>query len=239
MMMSAIMLDDLLYGRTTLRSDDHLVTTGISVALHPEVYAPFMELRNKAASAGIDLRIASGQRDFARQLMIWNRKAAGDIPVLDDGGKQINIQALAPRDRVMAILRWSSLPGASRHHWGTDVDVFDAAVMPEGYKVQLTTEEAYGLFGHLHRWLDQQISSGDACGFFRPYVTDRGGVAPEPWHLSYAPLARHFQQAFSVTALASQLATSDIALRDDILANLEYIHRCYIDVPAAAYPAQA
>ena len=27
-------------------------------------------------------------------------------------------------------------------------------------------------------------------GFYRPYASDRGGVQPEPWHLSYAPVAR-------------------------------------------------
>ena len=32
-----------------------------------------------------------------------------------------------------------------------------------------------------------------AFGFFRPYTTDRGGVAPEPWHLSYAPVAARAQ----------------------------------------------
>ncbi len=38
----------------------------------------------------------------------------------------------AEAERVAAILVWSALPGASRHHWGTDCDVIDAAALPPG-----------------------------------------------------------------------------------------------------------
>ena len=34
--------------------------------------------------------------------------------------------------RIDAILCWSALPGGSRHHWGTDCDVIDAAALPAG-----------------------------------------------------------------------------------------------------------
>ncbi|NIM47861.1 MAG: D-alanyl-D-alanine carboxypeptidase family protein, partial [Gemmatimonadales bacterium] len=86
-------------------------------------------------------------------------------------------------------LRWSALPGASRHHWGTDLDVYDLAARPEGYEVELIPEEvdAGGMFGPLHEWLDGRIAADAAFGFFRPYERDRQGVAPERWHLSYAP----------------------------------------------------
>ena len=38
---------------------------------------------------------------------------------------------------MVGILEWSALPGASRHHWGSEFDVFDLAALPEGYRVQL------------------------------------------------------------------------------------------------------
>ena len=49
------------------------------------------------------------------------------------------------------------LPGASRHHWGHDVDIYDAAAMPEGYQIQLTPEEVEGagIFAPMHDWLDR------------------------------------------------------------------------------------
>ena len=38
-------------------------------------------------------------------------------------------------------------------------------------------------------------------GFFRPYRTDRGGVSPEPWHLSYAPVSLPALESLSLSML--------------------------------------
>ena len=43
--------------------------------------------------------------------------------------------------RVETILLWSALPGASRHHWGSDIDVADGHVMARGYQPQLVVGE--------------------------------------------------------------------------------------------------
>jgi hypothetical protein len=87
------------------------------------------------------------------------------------------VRRLTPAERVAAILWWSALPGTSRHHWGTDFDVLDAAAMPAGYKLQVIPAEYLegGPFHRLTTWLDAHMG---AFGFFRPYTTDRGGVAP-------------------------------------------------------------
>jgi len=227
----------LLYG---LRSEGFVAATenGGGSLLHPAVVEPFNALKASAANADIDLQAASGFRSFERQLSIWNRKVSGQLTVLDSNGQPINLNHLTEPERVFAILRWSSLPGASRHHWGTDLDVFDAAALPNGYQVQLTLEESNTMFGRLHRWLDLQLEQNNAMGFFRPYQTDRGGIAPEPWHLSYAPLAKDFQRAFSISQLARILAETDIALKKVILANLDEIYTRFIEVPYSIYPAK-
>ena len=81
--------------------------------------------------------------------------------------------------------------------------------MPAGYKLQVVPAEylAGGLFHRLTTWLDAHMH---AFGFFRPYTTDRGGVSPEPWHLSYAPVARRAQAALSLDGLRAVLAASEI-----------------------------
>ncbi|HEY5265115.1 MAG TPA: M15 family metallopeptidase, partial [Steroidobacteraceae bacterium] len=94
-------------------------------ALHAHVVAPFLNLRRAASADGFDLWPASSFRDFARQLAIWNGKFSGERPLLDASGQAIDAAALSPADRITAILLWSALPGASRHHWGTDVDFID------------------------------------------------------------------------------------------------------------------
>ena len=113
----------------TGRSDDHLLYVE-GVGLQSDCWRALGALRGKAARKGFDLQVASGFRSFDRQLTIWNGKARGERPVHDDEGLPVNLDRLSPVERVTAILRFSALPGASRHHWGTDVDVFDAAALP-------------------------------------------------------------------------------------------------------------
>lgn len=226
----------LLYG---LGAESCVAVPGCEAGLlHASVVEPFCALVESAARVAIDLKMASGFRGFERQLSIWNRKASGQLSVLGNDGLPIDISQLTEIDRVFAILRWSALPGASRHHWGTDLDVFDARGLPKDYQLQLTVDESRTKFGRLHAWLDGQIACNKAQGFFRPYQIDRGGIAPEPWHLSYAPLAADFQQAFSIEQLARILDETDISLKASILANLDEIQARFIDVPYSIYPAK-
>ncbi|MFN2168980.1 MAG: M15 family metallopeptidase, partial [Anaerolineae bacterium] len=129
--------------------------------------------------AGFELAIASSFRSFERQRAIWNAKACGARPVHDDVGCAIDMARLDPAQQLRAILRFSALPGASRHHWGTDLDVYDAAAVAPGYQLRLSPEEVAdeGVFGPLHRWLDGRMAAGRSHGFYRPYGVDRGGVA--------------------------------------------------------------
>lgn len=220
----------ILTGRTTR----HLVEIGEGVWLHRELAAPWQRLAAEAAGQGIQLAIASGFRGFERQLAIWNRKAAGDRPVMDSDGNSLDINRLGDWDRVLAILRWSALPGASRHHWGTDMDIWDRAAVGADYRPALTPDEYRpgGVFGRLGQWLD----SREADGFFRPYSLDRGGVAPEPWHLSYGPLAATFEAALDITCLRQVLEASDMALKAVVLGHLEEIYHRFV-LPGQSSPA--
>jgi LAS superfamily LD-carboxypeptidase LdcB len=210
------------------RARDHLSElTDPPCALHNEVVAPFLAMRAAAAADGIDLVAFSSFRDFDRQLAIWNGKFRGERPMQDRAGIPLDALQLAPAERVAAILWWSALPGASRHHWGTDFDVLDARAPPAGYKVQVVPAEylAGGPFHRLTTWLDANMH---AFGFFRPYTTDRGGVAPEPWHLSYAPVAGRAQEALSMDTLRAVLAASDIEGKAEVLASLEPNYSRYV-----------
>ncbi len=186
------MTETLTDAQLTGRDPSHLLELPGGHRLVPEAAAAFARLQADARAAGFELAIASSYRDFDRQLAIFNGKARGERAVHDDAGAPVDLAALPAEQRLFAILRFSALPGTSRHHWGTDLDVFDAAAVPEGYRVQLTPQEVYppGPFAPLHEWLDARMAAGESHGFFRPYEQDRGGIAPERWHLSYAPLAR-------------------------------------------------
>jgi LAS superfamily LD-carboxypeptidase LdcB len=210
----------------------------LGAPVHRDVVEPFSELRRAAASAGFDLAIDSAFRGFDRQLSIWNRKAGGELAVLDGDARPIDITTLTHRELVFAILRWSALPGASRHHWGTDIDVYDAAAMPEGYQVELIPSEyeGDGFFAPISRWLDVRIANRTSFGFFRPYDRDRKGVAPERWHLSFAPIATSYMALMSPDLLRAAIETANMRLKDAVLEHLDEIFTRFVtntnpDVP--------
>lgn len=203
----------------------------LACRVHQQVLEPLLFLEQRAASAGFILKVASSYRSFERQLLIWNNKARGLRPVLNDAGEFIDINLLSERAKVFAILRWSALPGASRHHWGTDIDVYDGSRMAADYQLQLTVAETQGdgPFAQFHRWLNDELLLGNS-EFFRPYAQDRGGIAPEPWHLSYAPLANLFSRQLTQEVLRQQLEQTEVELKQTLLDNLDEIYQRFICV---------
>ncbi len=122
----------------TGRAATHVVQRDdLGAAIHRDALAPFLALKAAAAGAGIELQIASGFRDFAAQLRIWNMKYRGERPLYDEAGNVRDHASLDAGELIDGILCWSALPGASRHHWGTDIDVIDRAAMPENYRYRL------------------------------------------------------------------------------------------------------
>lgn len=212
----------------TGRTKSHLAPLpGQRTQLHADMVAEFQALQRRAAQQGFDLQVASGFRSFERQLAIWNAKASGQRPVLDSSGRPLAMAALTPLQQVQAIMRWSALPGASRHHWGTEVDIWDRAAVAPDYQVQLVSAEyaADGPFGPLSRWLRDHMADN---GFYLPYGEDRGGVAPEPWHLSYRPLASEYAQALTPELLHGLLSASGLGLKSVVLEHLDSLFDRYI-----------
>jgi LAS superfamily LD-carboxypeptidase LdcB len=195
--------------------------------LHPEAARAFVGLRAEAAKAGIDLMPASTFRDFQRQLTIWNDKYYGRRPLLDAAGRGLDPKRLSDEQIVEAILLWSALPGASRHHWGTEIDVVDRSALPAGQQPQMVPTEYQngGIFERLGRWIPQHC--GD-FGFFLPYDVDRGGVQPEPWHLSYAPISTPALAQLTVEVLEAALSEVEIAAAAVVRRQLPSIHSRYV-----------
>jgi LAS superfamily LD-carboxypeptidase LdcB len=210
-------------------------------ALHYAAATSFLAMRDAAATAGLDLAAASGFRDFDRQLAIWNGKWRGERPLLDRDGRALDAGALDEGARVDAILRWSALPGGSRHHWGSDLDVMDAAALPEGYRVQLVPEEYApgGVFGRLAAWLEEHMAR---FGFYRPYAGGQYGAGAEPWHLSYWPVASEALESLTLPVLRRALAGSELLGRDSVLERLPEIYTRFIlgvDAPHRAAAPRA
>lgn len=214
----------------TGKTEAHLVLDSKSSKLiHREMQIDLNALREKAEAFGFKLEIASSFRSFEQQLKIWNAKARGERTLLDSEGKELAFNALSKKELMYAILRWSALPGASRHHWGSDIDVFDSSNIPEGYIVQLTTEETTGggVFAPFHTWLDSELSRSP---FYRPYSSDTGGIAPEKWHISYRPVSEKYMQLLSYDLIEEVIANSEIELKTTILTELPEVYSRFIHI---------
>ncbi len=220
------MTPEQLTGQTT----SHLVETVVgqkTFLVHPKVSRDLLALKRAAADAGFNLNIASGFRDFDRQMAIWNNKMSGQTDILDNDSQVMDTSQLSEADKVLAILRWSALPGGSRHHWGCDFDVFDRDSLPLGTTLKLEPWEY--LSGHQHAfylWLKENLTQ---YGFFFPYALDRGGVAIEPWHISHKSVSEQCLQQLDVATLAQQLRPASILGNQTVLIQLENIYNRFIN----------
>jgi len=196
-------------------------------SLHVHAAAAFRSLHRAARAAGFDPYPWSSFRDFERQIAIWNDKFSGARAVRDANGRPLDITRLTAPERVAAILHWSALPGASRHHWGTDFDVVDRNALRDGYTVRLVAEEfaADGPFAAMHAWLEANASR---YGFFRPFRGVRSGVQAEPWHYSFAPLAEPARRLLSPAILREVLDAAPLLGKEAVLRNLDELHARYV-----------
>ena len=218
----------------TGRDRSHLIEWRPGHWLQPQVAEAMEHMTQAANNEGIDLQPVSSFRDCARQLAIWNAKWLGQRPILDIHSRPMDINQLSEQQKLFAILTWSALPGASRHHWGTDLDVYDAAAVnnwPE--KFQLIPQE-YAQGGPCHKlacWLDK---NAQRLGFFQPYQQYTGGIATEPWHLSHRRCADQMQSQLSLMTLQQCIEELDILGKEVILANLPDIYYRFIQLNTEA-----
>ncbi len=141
-----------------------------NVYLDKEAYRAFLKMYNAAYKDGFKLMIISATRPFDYQKGIWERNWA----------KRKNIKD--PVKRALDILKFSSMPGTSRHHWGTEVDLN-------------VLENSYYSSGKGKQIFDWMTKNAFKYGFCRPYTAGRPyGYNEEKWHWSYKPLSEIYTQ---------------------------------------------
>lgn len=154
------------------------------------------DLFSDAFDKGFELRIASAYRSFYKQFKIFDDKFKGKRPVLDANENPMDISSLSDEQKVLEIIRFSSIPGFSRHHFGTDFDIYAVNLLPEGKQLELTAREYQkgNYFYKLGQYLSQNLNK---FGFKRPF-NGKGTIALEPWHISFSKKADECIDAFPV-----------------------------------------
>ncbi len=152
-------------------------TTKTNEYLRADVYEAFKKMREEALKDGITLTIVSGARNFDRQKSIWEAKWNGERKV---EGKNLALEVKDPQERARLILLYSSMPGTSRHHWGTDIDIN-------------SLEDSYFLSGKgkkEYEWLQSRAAEFGFCQVYSPKGDSRPyGYEEEKWHWSYMPVS--------------------------------------------------
>ncbi|MDU8924034.1 M15 family metallopeptidase [Pasteurellaceae bacterium LIM206] len=198
-------------------------------ALQVQAVKAFLALQKRAVRHGFDLQPASSFRDFQRQRLIWNGKFNGERKVHDDEGNPLVLSALSDWRKCQAILRWSALPGASRHHWGTEIDVFDPHLLPPNQSLQLEPweYEAGGYFYELSEFLRHNLVDFD---FTLPFLSQPQGkmIGREPWHISYLPLAEQAAAQFNPELLLQAWQGEEIAGLATLNKHIQEIFEEYI-----------
>ncbi|MFV0575569.1 MAG: M15 family metallopeptidase [Vibrio sp.] len=167
--------------------------------VHHAVKKPLEGLIQDAKVNGFDFSIASSFRDYHRQAAIWNAKFTGERPILDNNSQPLDASQLTELEKIHAIMRWSALPGGSRHHWGCELDVYARNCLPENVTIQLEPwEYETGHQAEFFQWLTEAMPK---FGFYLPYQQDLGGVAIEPWHISEVEIGKAMLNQLSIDAL--------------------------------------
>jgi LAS superfamily LD-carboxypeptidase LdcB len=194
--------------------------------VHPEVKIDLQRLLHAAEDDGVTIAIVSSYRSFERQLTIWNEKWQGHRAVVSRHGRTLNLEQLSDIEKYKAICLWSALPGLSRHHWGTDFDIFSQQAIDEGHKVALSPSEFSkgNVCSELNDWLDTNLSR---FGFFRPYLTYRQGVSDEPWHISHQSTTHNILNNFPYEECRNWIEKSEIKSRDFIINHLDHYREKY------------
>ncbi len=220
---------DWLLGRLEYAKDSRFVQLGAPYTerkgsyLHRQAYSAFRKMHSAAAKQGMQLKILSAARNFRQQKAIWEAKWRGERRVK---GLQLNKAFPDPLERARYILRYSSMPATSRHHWGSEIDLNALEnsyfMQGKGRRLYLWLRKNAARFGFCQPYSARRAvacqkvgqqeqksgsqkpeyrkpeyqESGSQKSKYRKSCYQRSGYEEERWHWSYLPIARPLTKAY-------------------------------------------
>ena len=179
--------------------------------MHKETGVAFQKMKSEAAKQNIAIEVVSAYRSFQRQKEIFEGKYS-----------KYMAQGLEPLKAIEKIIEYSTIPGTSRHHWGTELDIIDSNAKPRPKSVLLPELfHAKGPFCKLKDWLDENANS---FGFYEVYTNNanRKGFKYEPWHFSYAAVSKPMLTAYKKLDIRS-------ILQEEKIMGSEYFSEAFIE----------
>lgn len=207
---SLIAQDQISYSVEQLTGRGGLEMAGSQQQLQKEVWKAYEEMREAAKLEGINIQVVSGYRTYDRQKAIYNSKY-----------NRFTNEGKTPTQAIAEILKYSTIPGTSRHHWGTEMDIIDAN---QPQPASVLEEEHYhgnGPYSKMKAWLDKHSES---FGFYEVYSNKKGrkGFQYEPWHFSFKPISVPMLEQF-------MCLDSEVILSDETLAGKKHLSEKFIN----------
>ncbi|WP_299683305.1 M15 family metallopeptidase [uncultured Dokdonia sp.] len=186
------------------------LTSGTGYKLRPDAAVAFEQLKAAALKDKIQIKVVSSYRDYAHQNRIWERKY-----------NRFRESELSPIQAIKKIIEYSTIPGTSRHHWGTDIDLIDGTPKVTGDVLVPSKFHGTGPFCKFKEWMDAHANS---FGFYLVYtdIADRKGFNYEPWHYSYAPLSIPYLKSYNGLDIKT-------ILQENKLVGSEHLTSTFID----------
>lgn len=181
--------------------------TGNNYRLRSETAKSFVKMVQAARKDGLVIAVISSYRGFESQKTIWNAKYL-----------KYQSEGLEPEAIIEKIIEYSSLPGTSRHHWGTEIDIVEGSKeIPEDPLIADYFQKN-GPYHTLYQWLKENASTFQ---FLEPYTNDpnRTGFAYEPWHWSFAELSIPFLEKYQKIDLPIKFSKLSLEGRSHLTAS--------------------
>lgn len=172
---------------------------GEGYKIRKEAHLAFLKMKAEAKKEGINLTVVSSYRSYSHQKRIWERKF-----------KRFRSDGLSIENSIKKIIEYSTIPGTSRHHWGTDIDIYDANKKYSGGILQPENYHGNGPFCRLKEWMDKHAKN---YGFYLVYTdnANRKGFKYEPWHYTYKALSYNYLKMYKKLDIAQILKKDQLS----------------------------
>ncbi len=197
-----------------------LLTQGVDYKLRPIAAQAFEQMKTAAKADGITLKVVSSYRNYAHQNRIWERKY-----------KRFRESGLSHTTTISKIIEYSTIPGTSRHHWGTDLDIIDGNPKVNGDVLVPSKFHGTGPFCDMKEWMKV---NAHVFNFHLVYTNAKGrkGFKYEPWHYTFAPLSLQYLKEYKMLDIKTILQEQQLIGSDHFNQKFiaQYIQQNILDI---------
>ncbi|MBC8048308.1 MAG: M15 family metallopeptidase [Fimbriimonadaceae bacterium] len=133
-----------------------------------DTYYWFNKMYDDAKKDGITLKIVSASRTFDEQKNLW-----------EDKWKKNRSKFKTELETAKHIMQYNSMPGISRHHWGTEIDI--NSINDSYFKTEVGKKT--------YNWLTANAAKYGFCQTYDDIINRTGGYKEEKWHWSFYPIS--------------------------------------------------